>query len=341
MPKVVKSGVLSLLLILFLAAVALGGPYSDSAHGDKIYGVKRQVASLSAPGPYVIGNCAHCHEQHASIDGQEPIPRDNEPAAFALFSQPFDTTRQLGPYQQRDLFCFYCHSTSGSLQASAATMGNYDYSRNFGGLASGGPISILAAFNQSTTSQNASYHNLYDVWKFSQKFKNFKSSSVPCDACHNPHRAKRNRANVTDPTDTAISLPDDHESLWGDQPDETMANYADRYQSPLYAGAVGGYEPGGIADAFADGSQVPDYNSYCLTCHGEPVFSTTYGRNMLRIDWSTPGGDSAFSGDKHGMNTYTQELLMRPPMLIMLSGPTIFCCRVSIVMKRMAHRMPF
>ena len=313
MSEVVKRTVLLLsLLLVVTVAVAVAGPYSDSAHGDKRYGVMRQVASISAPGPYATGNCAHCHEQHASIDGSEPQPQNNAPSVFSLFSPPFDSTRQQGPYQQADLFCFYCHSLSGSLQASAASMGNFDYSRNFGGLSSGGPLSIMAAFNQVSTSPEGSNHNLYDVWKFAQKFPDFSSSSAPCDACHNPHRARRNRANVTDPTFTAISLPNDHESLWGDQPVETMANYNNRYQPPLYAGG-GGYEPGGVAAAFADGSQVPDYNSYCLTCHNEPIYSTSLGRNTLRIDWATPGGDSASSGDKHGMNGYTQELMVRPP----------------------------
>ena len=118
---------------------------------------------------------------------------------------------------------------------------------------------------------------------------------------------------MTDPNFTAISLPDEHEGLWGDQADETMARYGDRYQPPLSAGAGGGYEPGGVAAAFADGSQLPDYNSFCLTCHNESLYSSTYARNIQRIDWSSLGGDSILSGDKHGMNVYTQELLMRQP----------------------------
>ena len=39
------------------------GPYARSAHGDTVSGVAR--IGLASPGPYAIGNCTHCHEQHA------------------------------------------------------------------------------------------------------------------------------------------------------------------------------------------------------------------------------------------------------------------------------------
>lgn len=305
---------LTWLLVGLLLAVpaAEAGPYSDSAHGDKLSGVERAVASISLPGPYARGNCAHCHEQHASVDGNQPVPQNSTASPHALFSPNFNSSRQLGPYQQSDLLCFYCHSSTSSLQSDALSMGNYDYARNFGGLTSGGPVSILDAFNQPAGGPESSYHNLYDIWETAQKFGGFSPTSSPCSACHNSHRARRNRAHVTDPNFTAISLPNDHESLWGDQAEETMARYAGLYQPPLAAGA-GGFEPGGVAAAFADGSQVPDYNGLCLTCHNEPVYSSRYARNLPRIDWSSLGGDGAFAGDKHGMNVHTLELLPRPP----------------------------
>lgn len=272
------------------------GSYSESAHGDKQSGVKRLDSATR-----VTGSCAHCHDRQA-------VPYGSNLERQSLFAPTFNRNQKTGPYRQEDLFCFSCHTTAGSLQAAGAVTGNYDYSRNFGGLTSGGPESILDAFNQPTGGMDASYHNLYDIWKYAQKFSSFGISSSPCSICHNSHRAKRNRAHVTDPGFTAISLPADRESLWGDQADETMARYAGRYQPPLAARATGGYEPGGVTAAFADGSQIPDYNSFCLSCHNEPVYSTSLQRQTVRIDWSSQGGDAPFAGDKHGMNAFTQTL---------------------------------
>ena len=299
---------LTFLLFFSLLTVAPGlvmaGPYSDSAHGSKISGVKRLVTSpQQAP---VTGSCAHCHDRKAA---QVSSLADGSP----LFAPNFNNNRLVGPYLQDDLFCFQCHSSGNSLQQQSSAMGNYDYSRNFGGLPSGGPGSIMDAFNQPGGGVDASYHNLYNIWKYAQKFSRFKQSSSPCSACHNPHRAKNFNKHLSDPAYSSISLPTDPEALWGDQPQETMAQYSGNYQPPLFAGAVGGYEPGGVARAFGDGEQTPDYIRFCLSCHDEPIYSTRYSRNIQRIDWFSLGEDSVLAGDKHGMNSYTQELLMRQP----------------------------
>lgn len=57
------------LCLLLYPNTASSGPYLDSAHANTSYGVNR--SGLSSFG-YSIGNCAHCHEQHASIGGSEP-----------------------------------------------------------------------------------------------------------------------------------------------------------------------------------------------------------------------------------------------------------------------------
>ncbi len=300
------------LVFLILASLCHAGPYRDSAHGDTDEGVHRLVPGVSSPGPYITGNCAHCHEQHASMGGQEPVPQNSGPSPFALFAPPFDSGRRFAPYQAEDVFCFYCHSGASSLQRSASLMENYDYSRNFGGL-TGGPNNIIEAFNQPLAGLSASYHNLYDIWNHSQRFNFFKASSTPCSACHNAHRARQNREHPQNPDFTAISLPTDHESLWGDDAAETMATYNGEYEHPLYAGPSGGREPAGVGAALADGSQVPDYNRFCLDCHAEQVYSSTLSRQIPRIDWSTTGGDTYSAGDKHGRNTYTTEILVQAP----------------------------
>ncbi len=306
---------------------ALAGPYSQSAHGDSAAGVSRAVDGLSTPGPYVTGNCAHCHEQHASIGGLEPQPRNGGPSEFALFSPAFNQAVTVKPYQQSDLFCFYCHTGSASYQAPVGTLMNYDYANTFGGY-TGGPSSIFEAFNQPLAGSDASYHNLYDIWRYAQKFSGFSSESSPCDACHNPHRARRNKAYPQDPAYTAISRPTEHESLWGDVSGEWMTNYGGRYQPPYFYGSKFTYEPGGTGEALADGSRVPDYNVFCLDCHREKIYSTTLSRDILAIDWKTGGGDLLAAGDKHGENSYTVGTLLQKPYadVVTPSGGYVLSC---------------
>ncbi len=303
MRKSINGLIISLLLIAITAPLSSlqAGSYRDSAHGDPQFGVRRLDQTGQRSAPRATGSCGHCHDKAlARSIGQAE--------GTSLYAVNFNRQRQLGPYQQDDLFCFSCHTSVGSLQAGAAAMGNFDYSRNFGGLTTGGPLSILDAFNQPAGGLESSYHNLYDIWNYAQRFPGFGQDSSPCSACHNSHRARRNRAHVANPEFSAISLPDEPDELWGDQAEETMARYAGRYQPPLSAGLSGGYEPGGVQVAFADGSQLPDYNSFCLRCHAEPVYSTTLARSVVRVDWAAQGGDSPFSGDKHGMNAFTQSL---------------------------------
>ena len=58
--------VLAAALLFFTAGPVFGGPYLDSAHGSSAYGVNRDRTAAVG---YATGNCAHCHEQHGSIDG--------------------------------------------------------------------------------------------------------------------------------------------------------------------------------------------------------------------------------------------------------------------------------
>jgi len=64
---------LLLALCLILPDMAGSGPYLDSQHGDTTYGVTRSTIDTKYS-TFSKGNCAHCHEQHASLDGAEPIP---------------------------------------------------------------------------------------------------------------------------------------------------------------------------------------------------------------------------------------------------------------------------
>lgn len=87
--------ILLAVLIIFLGVIhiqrASSGPglYTDSQHGDSTSGVDRSSID-AAYSIYAKGNCAHCHEKHASLGGSEPIPKTGVglgPDAACLFSE--------------------------------------------------------------------------------------------------------------------------------------------------------------------------------------------------------------------------------------------------------------
>ncbi len=266
------------------AAAAAGGSYRDSAHGDAVFGVNRSTIDTRYAN-YATGNCAHCHQMHASLEGGEPEPRGGA-APYALFFNNFNAARTQNLYMESDNFCFFCHSGDSGQQVI-----NQDYSATFGGATPGsGPQSILEAFNQE------SYHNLYDIWNYLRSnpaYPLFTDKSNPCSACHNPHLAKRNW-DLTQPGFpllSAISRPNDRTRLWGET--ELMASYLS-YEAP-YAFNLN-REPAGVGEP--DGERTPDYVGFCTECHNPAnmIWSTTLNRNVRKVNWGTTGDGR----DKHG-----------------------------------------
>ncbi|MGV1100004.1 hypothetical protein ACUUL3_11430 [Thiovibrio sp. JS02] len=281
--------------LFFPGRPAQAGDYLVSAHGSTDAGVNRGVTSTAG---YGRGNCGHCHEMHASLEGQEPAPAGGAPSDYAVFAKNFDTAFTAKPYTEASNFCFYCHNSPGSAQ----TVTNSDYGTTFGG-GSGGPASILAAFNQ------ASYHNLNDIRTFvrdnSGVYPAFTDSSNPCNACHNPHLAKRNWVSTLTgfPLNSAISKPSAHFGLWGES--ETMASHVS-YEAPYSSGT--NREPAGVGDA--DGSNTPDYVGFCTDCHNSAntIWSTSLGRDLRPIDWS-----GSAEGEKHGGYARDVGIISRNP----------------------------
>jgi len=280
--------VFALVFSMAFAGDAFAGNYTSSAHGNSTYGVNR--SSMSG---YSTGNCAHCHEMHASLGGSEPSPASGSPSPFALFADNFNSSSTAGSYTESDNFCFYCHYSSGTVQQVT----NYDYSRVFG-CATGGVTSIMDAFNQTYQ------HDLHDIYLFAKnKFSWFGDSHNPCDACHNPHLAKRNWSDPDDPTLTAISLPSDHDNLYGDDTgSERMSTY--NYKAPYCFGSS--YEPGGTGAG--DGSDMPNYVTFCQDCHYQFSSYATADLNNTPndIDWTS-------SGDKHGEGNMDGGLDIKSP----------------------------
>ncbi|MEW6326572.1 MAG: cytochrome c3 family protein [Thermodesulfobacteriota bacterium] len=299
--------------ILVSSSNLYAGPYTSSAHGDSAYGVSRRGISQ-----YGKGHCAHCHEQHASIDGDEPEPVDGEPSKWCLFANNFNTSAISNPYWQRDNLCFFCHySGAGSLQNPA--FNNYSYSYTFGGaLSLTSPDNIFDAF------YSPSYHNLKDIYDFITgargshiNFADFPADSNPCSGCHNVHIAKRNKAYPGNPSYTAISRPSDHNSLWGDDPTERMSAYGAAYQAPYYYTGTtpSGFEPNGAnMDQLTQAGITPDYVTFCLDCHiSDTIQSTTLARTVGRmtvrkIDWANSVHGQIGRDIDHSMGGYQSTL---------------------------------
>ena len=256
--RVTRLRISFLFLVFWLlgSLAAEAGTYWRSAHGNYSAGVKRNNRTL-----YTQGNCGHCHDQHGYYAGIS----NGGPFAFALFANPFNTNASPGSYQKADAFCFHCHTNATDSEQNGGIT-NEDYAKTFGGYSSSGKNNILSTFNQ------LSYHDLEDVYNYAKdNFSFFTPESSPCVACHNPHLAKRVKADPTNPAvNTAVSLPSAHDTLWGDDntatDKETMYYfYQGRYQAPYAYGGTSSYEPGGSSTY--DGTNLPDYATFCTECH--------------------------------------------------------------------------
>ncbi len=318
-----------ILCLILYPQKASSGPYLDSAHGSS-YGVLRTSLS-TPPNNYGQGNCAHCHEQHASIGGEEPAPNtgdDAGPDAYLLYKMLWGTGNP-----QAYEFCYGCHIGSGSCQSGTGTCqsswGRIPdfalYSYRAGGDTSinclGAPYSVYDSFrfvqNDGSSRNNCgsnvgSSHMLRNIRNYLSGQWNFSSTTDyvnPCSGCHNPHRAQR------DPHTSAgrfigqklpgvVSKPSDHSKdnnawkLWGDDLGERMSDYAllnsSTYQALCrypWSNPCTSYEPDG--SAVQNGSNLFDTVTFCLDCHVNQLNSQIHG-TVQAINWSA-------SGNIHGL----------------------------------------
>ena len=307
-----------LLLLMLFPDISTSGPYLNSTHGNISYGVDR--SSLSTFG-YSIANCAHCHEQHASIGGAEPNPTGG-PDIYALF--------YTNHVDQTDNFCFKCHTDMSSYQTGGLII-NRSYSYRASGYADA-LNDILEAFSFTAP---ATSHNLNDIVTFiTGKWEwGYTAESNPCATCHNPHMAIGDPANLPNSRKTAVtrgyspvSRPSLHSKdnnawgLWGDVGAERMKTYAlslgGMYQAP---NATSGYEPDGSITQ--DGSNLTDFDTLCIDCHDNVNNITSFplGRILYKFNWSI---------EKHGGGTATNDPFtdVKLPYQEVLLGNYVLAC---------------
>ncbi len=193
--------------LLYNPLYAYAGEYLDSAHGDSSLGVNRTADNNNLSG-YSIGNCAHCHEQHASIDGEEPTDSGVAPPLTATGSSDYMLFADTVPNNQTTNFCFFCHKSSG-IQSGGIV--NYNYSTTFGGQATASgntTLTIYDAFNPvagSTHSLVSIYTELNNLWPLLYPDP---PGPNPCVGCHNPHIARKNNGNAQPPLPPLLATYD-------------------------------------------------------------------------------------------------------------------------------------
>ena len=300
LPTTILIVVVLLVWVLSFSGMATAGTYADSAHGNATYGVNRSdvVPDPDHPDAYDIGACAHCHDTF-----------DSSTCGVNNFMLFYDDAKA-----QCDLFCFTCHSGSEAWQPTV----NYLYSVNFGGYSPPGPYQDIGAQfcdGKSTPAQCGSRHHLIQIHDFltspTVAHWGFNSDPDPCVACHNPHADQRNHPVAIDgegKLNTAIRRPKHYKStnpqyfLWGDDDgvvddegkpermDEYAASVGGTYQAPYYGidgpwdPDDGPFEPAG--DGTSDGSNLPNYVTFCLDCHQYELYDPERGEPVKAIDYA-------------------------------------------------------
>ncbi|MDH3392546.1 MAG: hypothetical protein OEL66_00960 [Desulfobulbaceae bacterium] len=183
--------------ILCLAAIFLlwhplnstAGTYTSSAHGTTGTGVSRAGLNAETVTNYATGNCAHCHEQHASVVGSEPAPTGGPGNYLGM-------ANETGITNAEQTLCFYCHGT-GTASNNESTGTNDD---------------VQTDIDKIVTDETYySRHNVYysdTAHRANETIAQINANKhVECTDCHNPHAAGNTPHTATGNDTAATVLP--------------------------------------------------------------------------------------------------------------------------------------
>lgn len=165
---------------------SMAGDYLNSAHGTSA--IRPALSSTN----YSTGNCAHCHEQHASIGGTTPAPTGGP-----------DVYLEAGTEEQ---LCFACHDSS---EANGAPDIDTD---------------VTTTDNKGHLAQN--YSGIHRVGETLSDIANTKH--IECTDCHDPHKAGNTLHTPGLTTGNSIATGSPLKNVTGSDPDyfSTSSKYS-------------------------------------------------------------------------------------------------------------------
>ncbi len=129
-------------------------------------------------------------------------------------------------------------------------------------------------------------HNGHEGHALNVQFgKNGKTYSLECTSCHNVHIIS-GMYTTTVPNKSPVSKLSDITKVWGDDPTEKINILGGTYRTPS-------------GDTFS-GSQLPDYPTFCLDCHG--VLQNEFGPHG-GIDWNSDNHGLLSANEPNGYGT--------------------------------------
>ncbi|PKN50342.1 MAG: hypothetical protein CVU58_01310 [Deltaproteobacteria bacterium HGW-Deltaproteobacteria-16] len=146
---------LAIFAVFYFSHLAVAGDYRNSSHGSAASGVDRSNIDTKYS-VFSKGNCAHCHEQHASLAGIEPNPVAGAASPYAVFAN-------------EENLCFECHDLGGP--ASTDIKSQYQKTNKHPKLSDLATEGIHRPWENTSADFTGTYRH------------------AECTDCHNPHAA--------------------------------------------------------------------------------------------------------------------------------------------------------
>lgn len=172
-----------LLLFFLFASDSHAGIYADSAHGDPTNGVKNRTTGFET------GNCAHCHDQHAS--------------RLNTTNTPVSALRGISTASTEEDLCLDCHDAGGPATDDIDTVIGKTYSHPVADYAWKHTISDTVEKELHTATGNTAFQGT--------------NRHVECSDCHNPHEIGDTDTKHTLNTNLTAGS-DQLQGVWGIEP---------------------------------------------------------------------------------------------------------------------------